>query len=184
MARYPELTVDCRFSDSIVDMVEGGFDVAIRNAELKDSTLIARKLAQDKRILCASPDYIAAFGEPRTPQDLKDHNCIHLSGLENWIFNTPEGTMNIRTKGTFRSDNGDAIRDACVNGIGITINSLWSAYKELARGELVHILPDYPLVSESAIWAVYPSSRLLAPKVRAFIDYFSEYYGSPAYWEK
>lgn len=184
LPRYPGLKVDFRLSDTIVDLVEGGFDIAIRNSELKDSTLIARKLASDHRIICASPDYLAKHGEPDSPHDLQQHTCINLMGLENWVFDTPNGQLNIKTTGSLRTDNGEAVRDACVDGLGIALNSTWSVYEHLRRGELVQILKSYPLVSDTAIWAVYPSSRLLAPKVRAFIDYFSEYYGSPPYWEQ
>lgn len=184
LSSYPELTVDFRLSDSIVDLVEGGFDIAIRNAELEDSTLVARKLAPDNRILCASPGYLAKHGEPASPQDLYNHQCINLTGLDNWVFKTPDGHQSIKAKSVFRTDNGEAIRDACVNGIGITINSTWSAYRHLRNGELVQILGDYPLASDTAIWAVYPSSRLLAPKVRAFIDYFAGQFGSKPYWDQ
>jgi DNA-binding transcriptional LysR family regulator len=184
LSRYPDLTVDIRFSDSIVDLVEGGFDIAIRNADLKDSTLIARKLAPDRRIVCASPDYLAKFGEPGSPDDLRKHVCINLSGFENWVFDTADGHLSIKTKGSFRTDSGEAVRDACADGLGITISSTWSVYQHLQRRELVQILRDYPLVSDTAIWAVYPNSRLLALKVRAFIDYFAERYGSTPYWEQ
>ncbi len=184
LSRYPDLLLDFRFTDTIVDLVEGGFDIAIRNAELKDSTLIARKLASDKRIVCASPDYLATFGEPASPDDLHHHRCVNLMGLENWVFDTPEGQLSVKTRGVFRTDNGEAMRDACVAGLGIAVNSRWSVYQHLYRGKLVQILPDYPLVSNTAIWAVYPSSRLLAPKVRVFIDYFASYYGNPPYWDK
>ena len=184
LTRYPDLTVDFRFSDAIVDLVEGGFDIAIRNSELKDSTLIARKLAPDDRIICASPEYLEKFGEPKTPQKINDHQCISLFGLENWTFDTPKGQVTIKTKARFRSDNGEAIRDACVDGLGITINSKWIAYKHLQSGELIEILKGFPLVSNTSIWVVYPSSQLLAPKVRVFIDYFSELYASPVYWDK
>lgn len=183
MAAYPELTVDFRFSDSIIDMVEGGFDVAIRLAELKDSTLVARKLAPDRRIIVASPEYLEKHGTPKTPQELADHKCVTLIGLENWVFEAEEGQYAFRASGSFRTDNGDAMRDACIDGLGVSINSIWSVYKQLQAGELVEILEDYPLVMNASIWAVYPSSRLIAPKVRAFIDYFAEYYGQPPYWE-
>ncbi|MBY5946055.1 LysR family transcriptional regulator [Photobacterium rosenbergii] len=183
LARYPDLTVDFRFSDTIVDMVEGGFDIAIRDAELQDSTLIARKLAPDNRIICASPEYLEAHGEPKIPHELNDHQCVNLAGLTTWVFDSKDGPISVKTKGSFRTDNGDAMRDACTDGLGIAINSTWSVYKQLERGELVQILKDFPLVSDTAIWAVYPSSRLLAPKVRAFIDYFNDYYGSPPYWD-
>jgi DNA-binding transcriptional LysR family regulator len=184
LSRYPDLTLDFRFSDSIVDLVEGGFDIAIRNSDLKDSTLIARKLAPDHRIVCASPDYLAKFGEPGSPQDLHDHQCISLTGLESWVFDSPDGRLTIKTKGSFRTDNGEAVRDACAAGLGIAMNSTWSVYQHLHRGELVQVLRDFPLVSDTAIWAVYPSLRLLAPKVRAFIDYFAEQYGSTPYWDQ
>ncbi|PNH91722.1 LysR family transcriptional regulator [Vibrio diazotrophicus] len=183
MQRYPELNIEFRFSDSIIDMVEGGFDVAIRAAELKDSSLVARKLAPDRRIVVASPAYLNQFGAPEKPQDLVNHQCINLIGLDNWTFKTNEGVVSVKTSGRLRCDNGDAMRDATTGGLGISINSIWSVYKQLKSGELVEILQDYPLAMEANIWAVYPSSRLIALKVRAFIDYFSEYYGQPAYWE-
>ncbi|GAL27049.1 LysR family transcriptional regulator [Vibrio sp. SCSIO 43140] len=183
LTQYPELTIDFRFSDNIVDLVEGGFDVAIRDAELKDSTLIARKLATDRRIVCASPEYLSKFGAPETPSELSNHQCVQLVGLESWTFVTSQGKETIKTKGVLRTDNGDAMRDACIDGLGLAINSTWSVYKQLKEGTLVQVLEDYPLDSDVAIWVVYPSSRLLAPKVRAFIDYFTEFYGSPPYWE-
>jgi DNA-binding transcriptional LysR family regulator len=183
LASYPDLTVDLRLTDTIVDMVEGGFDIAIRNSELKDSTLIARKLATDRRIVCASPDYIEKYGEPASPRELSSHSCLHLAGLDNWVFDTADGQISIKASGRFRTDHGEALRDACIDGMGITVNSIWSIHKHLQRGELVQVLKDYPLVSDTAIWAVYPSSRLLAPKVRAFIDYFGEHYGNPPYWD-
>ncbi|TKB26203.1 LysR family transcriptional regulator [Desulfopila sp. IMCC35006] len=184
LSHYPDLSVDLHFSDSIVDLVEGGFDIAIRNADLKNSTMIARKLAPDKRIVCASPEYLARFGEPRRPDELRDHQCINLLGLETLVFETPTGQVSIKTKGRVRTDHGETVRDACADGLGIAISSTWSVYQHLERGELVQILRDYPLVSETAIWAVYPSSRLLAPKVRVFIDYFGGCYGSPPYWDE
>lgn len=183
MQQYPDLTVDFRFSDSIIDMVEGGFDVAIRVAELKDSTLVARKLAPDRRIVVASPEYLEKFGTPKHPQDLANHECIILMGMDNWVFKTSDSALSVRTSGRFRTDNGDAMRDATIDGLGISINSIWSVYQQLQRGELVEILPDYPLAMDASIWAVYPSSRLIALKVRAFIDYFAEHFGHPIYWE-
>lgn len=181
--QYPELTIDLKLSDTIIDLVEGGFDIAIRNSALKDSSLIARKLTKDNRILCASPDYLSQYGEPKFPNDLNNHQCITLMGMDNWVFQTKKGQISIKVKGNFRTDNGEAVRDACINGLGITINSSWSAYKHINSGELVPILRDYPLISDTAIWAVYPSSRLLAPKVRAFIDYLSGVFGDKPYWD-
>ena len=180
---YPKLNVDLRLSDSIIDMVEGGFDIAIRNASLNDSNLVARKLSDDHRIICASPEYISQYGEPKDPDDLLNHLCINLIGIDSWLFQTPQGQKKIKAPSALRVDNGEAIRDLCVAGAGITICSTWCAYQELQEGKLVQILKDYPLVSNTAIWVVYPSSRLLAPKVRSFIDYFTGYFGASPYWE-
>lgn len=182
LQQFPDLQVDLRLSDSIIDMVEGGFDIAVRIAALNDSTLVARKLAGDHRIICAAPEYLEKRGEPQKPQDLLEHDLVELIGIDAWVFDTPEGQQTIKNRSTLRVDNGEAIRDACINGVGITVCSTWIAYQQLQNGELVQVLKDYPLVSDTAIWAVYPSSRLLAPKVRAFIDYFVNYYGDTPYW--
>ena len=184
LSRYPDLSIDLRLTDTIVDLVEGGFDIAIRNADLKDSSLIARKLAPDKRIVCASPEYLETFGIPDSPHDLRNHQCINLIGLEALVFDTPEGRLNIKTRGILQTDHGEAVRDACAAGIGIAMSSTWNVYKHLQQRTLVQVLQDFSLVSETAIWAVYPSSRLLAPKVRVFIDYFAKCYGSPPYWDQ
>jgi DNA-binding transcriptional LysR family regulator len=181
--QYPELSVDLRFSDSIVDLVDGGFDVAIRNAELKDSSLIAKKLASDRRIICASPAYLKQHGTPKHPNDLKDHQCINIIGIENWLFNVDDNVIDIKTRGKIRTDNGDAIRELCVAGHGITMNSMWSVYQQIKSGELIEILTDTPYKSDTAIWVLYPSSRFVAPKVRAFIDFFSDCFGEPPYWD-
>ncbi|WP_435236299.1 LysR family transcriptional regulator [Psychromonas sp. PT13] len=181
--KYPDLSVDLRLSDTIVDLVEGGFDIAIRNAELKDSSLIARKLAPDDRIICASPDYLAKYGEPMTPKELYQHQCINIIGMDGWTFNSHNGAITIKTQSRMRIDHGETVRDACVNGIGIALSATWSVYEHLRKGELVQILKNYPLASDTAIWAVYPSSRLLAPKVRVFIDYLAECYAEPLYWQ-
>jgi DNA-binding transcriptional LysR family regulator len=183
LSHYPNLRIDLKLSDTIIDLVEGGFDIAVRNSALKDSSLIARKLAPDNRILTASPNYLAKHGEPKTPDDLKNHQCLTLMGLDHWEFKTATGITAIKAQGNFRTDNGEAVRDACVSGLGITVNSKWSVYQQLKRGELVPVLADFPLVYDTAIWAVYPSSRLIAPKVRAFIDYFTQYFGEEPYWE-
>jgi len=180
---YPDLKVDMHLSDSVMDMVEGGFDIAIRDAELSDSTLIARKLAPVSRILCASPNYLETYGEPKIPEDLKQHQCVNLIGLETWTFEKPEGAISIKTQNGLRTDHGESARDAAINGLGITLCSTWCCYQHIERGELVQVLKDFPLVSNTAIWAVYPSSRLLAPKVRAFIDYCADCFGDAPYWD-
>jgi len=184
LQEYPQLNVDLRLSDTIRDLVEGGFDIALRNSSLNDSTLVARRLARDTRVICAAPGYLEKYGEPQTPSELKNHKCIELIGLQNWIFETPKGLQSIKIKGPLRIDNGEAVRDASVDGLGITMCSTWCAFEKLRSGELVQILKKYPLKSDAEIWAVYPSMRLLAPKVRVFIDYFIQYFGETPYWDQ
>ena len=115
---YPDIRIDLRLTDTIVDLVEGGYDVAIRNADLKDSTLIARKLAPDRRILTASPHYLSRLGKPHKPNDLLDHQCLTLVGLDNWVFDSGNQSFTIRAQGNLKTDNGEALRDGCVNGLG------------------------------------------------------------------
>ncbi|MCU7555200.1 LysR family transcriptional regulator [Alteromonas sp. ASW11-19] len=184
MQRYPDLTIELRLSDSIVNLVEGGFDVAIRDAALEDSTMVARKLASDTRLLVASPGYLEQWGEPATPASLSEHRCVTLVGMDTWQFRDRTGNYSVQVNSPLRADNGEAVRDACAAGLGITVSSLWCAYRHLQRGELVPVLQDHSLVSDTAIWAVYPSSRLLAPKVRVFIDYLADYFGDTPYWEQ
>ncbi|MCM2680300.1 LysR family transcriptional regulator [Echinimonas agarilytica] len=181
--QYPDLSIDISLTDSMVDLVDGGFDIAIRNANLQDSSLIARKLAEDKRIICAAPAYLEKHGIPKTPEDLKKHQCIHHAGLSQWTFETAKGRVSFKGKGNIRTDHGEAVRDACVDGLGIAMCATWIAYKHLQSGALVQVLEDYPLIDDASIWAVYPTSKLLAPRVRVFIEYFSQYYGSPPYWQ-
>lgn len=184
LEQYPKLNIDFRFSDSILDVVEGGFDVAIRDAELKDSNLHAKKLAEDKRIIVASKNYIQKYGKPETPADLKNHKIVNLTGLEVWDFKAGQSITSIKTPNYLRMDNGEAVRDACIQGCGITLTATWCSYPYLKSGELVQILQDYPLATDCALWAVYPSNRLLAPKVRAFIDFLAERFSGTPYWDE
>ncbi|WP_028771392.1 LysR family transcriptional regulator [Shewanella waksmanii] len=184
LTQHSKIKVDLRLSDTIVDLVEGGFDIAIRDASLNDSSLVARKLAKDERIICASPSYIERFGIPLSPQQLSLHNCITLAGMDNWRFNLGSSETSVKVQSNLRTDNGEALRDACLQGVGIAMNSRWSVYRHLQRGDLVEVLQDTPFISSSAIWAVYPSSRLLAPKVRAFIDFLATEFGDTPSWER
>ena len=180
--RYPKLEIELRLSDTIVDLVEGGFDIAIRNAVLADSSLKAKKLAKDTRKIVASPKYIEKFGEPHSPQDLKNHQCLPLIGLENWQFDTPNGPTTIKIASSLRMDNGEAVRDACAQGLGITISSAWCCYDKLQSGELIEVLKKYPLHHETNIWALYANTHIVSPKIRVFIDYFADYFSNELKW--
>ncbi len=184
-ARYPDLMLDFRISDSVVDLVEGAFDVAVRYAELGDSSFIARRLAPDRRVLVASPEYLKRRGQPRTPDDLVEHACLVVGTLDLWTFLGGDGKPIVRkVSPTLRINDGEAVRNAACAGLGIAWMATWCAADELRNGTLVPALPDYPLVSTQTLWALYPSSRELAPKVRVFIDWLVERFGPEPYWDR
>ncbi len=184
---YPEISVDLRLTDTMVDLIEGGFDVAIRNASLVDSSFVARKLAPDTRIFCASPQYLKAAGIPTTIDDLGEQRFVQFQGIENCAVRTPEGIEhNVQLGDAFRlrTDNGDALRELTTAGAGISLNALWSVYEHLRDGRLIHVLPDHAIIGDASIWAVYPSSHIVTPKIRVFIDFYASAFGRHPYWER
>ena len=184
-ARYPDLVLDFRISDSVVDLVEGAFDVAVRYAELGDSSFVARRLAPDRRVLVASPEYLKQRGRPSTPDDLADHTCLVVGTLDLWTFLDADRKQVVRkVSPALRINDGGAVRDAACAGLGIALMATWCADDELRSGALVPVLPGFPLVSTQTLWALYPSSRELAPKVRAFIDWMVERIGPEPYWDR
>jgi len=185
VGRYPDLAIDLRMSDNIVDLVEGAFDVAVRYAELGDSSFVARRLAPDRRVLVASPAYIERRGRPNTPDDLAEHACLVVGTLDLWTFRGKGGELIERriTPG-LRINDGGAVRDAACAGLGVALMATWCAVDELRSGALVPALPEYPLVSTQTLWALYPSSRELAPKVRVLIDWLTERFGQHPYWDR
>lgn len=184
-ASYPELSIDMRISDSIVDLVEGAFDVAVRYTEPSDSSFVARRLAPDNRVLVASPQYIQKHGRPGAPDDLAEHACLVVGTLDLWTFRGKNAeVIERRVTPSLRINDGSAIRDAAVADLGIALMATWCASDELRSGALVPALPEYPLISTQTLWALYPSSRELAPKVRVFIDWLVARFGSAPYWDE
>jgi DNA-binding transcriptional LysR family regulator len=184
-SRYPDLAIDLRISDTVVDLVEGAFDVAVRYADLGDSTFIARRLALDRRVLVASPDYLERHGRPQTPDDLAAHACLVVGTLDLWTFKGRDGqVIERRVTPCLRINDGVAVRDAASAGLGIALMATWCAPDELRSGRLVPVLADYPLISTQTLWALYPSSRELAPKVRVLIDWLTERFGPEPYWDR
>lgn len=184
-SKYPELTLDLRISDSIVDLVEGAFDVAVRYTELSDSSFVARRLAPDNRVLVASPEYIEQRGRPNTPDDLAKHACLVVGTLDLWTFRGKDAeVIERRVAPSLRINDGSAVRDAASAGLGIALMATWCASDELRSGALVPALPEYPLISTQTLWAIYPSSRELAPKVRVLIDWLVNRFGQQPYWDQ
>jgi DNA-binding transcriptional LysR family regulator len=173
---YPSLTVHLQQNDRFVDLVEEGVDVGIRVGPLDDSSLVARKLGVSRRVTAASPEYLARHGEPKTPQDLKNHNCILYSYLatgSEWHFRSTKGEMKVRVQGTLRTNSAFAIQRALLAHIGIGAPPIWSVKEDLRAGRLVPILTDYAQIPAD-IHAVYPSSRHVTTKVRLFVDFLKD----------
>lgn len=183
---HPGVNLDLRFSDARFDPIEGSFDLALRSSTLADSSLKARKLADDKRILCAAPAYLARHGHPGTPDDLADH---HLIGFQNA---KPRGLIaEGKTSGHFDPggaacrlvvDDGAAQKIATMAGAGISMNSLWSVHREIADGALVQVLPGHEVDEPVALWLIYPKSNVLTAKVRVFIDFLLDKIGRSPPW--
>ena len=180
-ARYPRVSLDLRLSDEVLDVVEGAYDLVIRNAPLVDSNLIVRKLAGDRRLLVASPIYLERHGIPATPADLAEHHCIILADNARWKFANGEV---ISVPRSVTVNDGEALRIMLEQGMGIGIKSVWNASESLKSGQLVEVLPEYPLVTETSIWLLYPSRRIIAPKVRVAIDFLLERFQPIAPWER
>lgn len=179
-ARHPLVSLDLRLSDAVLDVVEGAYDLIIRNAPLVDSRLIVQKLASDRRILVASPTYLERRGVPLTPDALTEHQCVILAENTRWKF---ENGQIISVPRSFAIDDGEALRNMLEQGMGIGIKSVWNASESLKSGLLVEVLPEFPLVTETAIWLLYSSRRIIAPKVHAMIDFLLERFQPVPPWE-
>lgn len=180
-ARYPLISLDLRLSDEVLDVVEGAYDLIIRNAPLADSSLIVRKLASDRRLLVAAPAYLERKGAPSTPDDLIEHQCGVLADITRWKF---ENGQVITVPRSFAVNDGEALRKLLEQGMGIGIKSVWNASESLQSGLLVEVLPQFPLVTETSLWLLYPSRRIIAPKVHAMIDFLLERFQPIPPWER
>lgn len=184
MEAHPDLAIHLVLSDEFTDIVGGGFDLAIRIAELNDSSLVARRLAPVRRVLCAAPSYLAAHGTPETLDDLKKHRCLPAHNHESWRLEGPTGPVTLRPEGMLITNSSEVLREAVIAGLGIALRSTWDVGAELKSGELVQVLPQYESSRNVALSAVYPSRQFLPAKVRLFIDYLAELYGPVPYWER
>lgn len=184
LEEHPGVQLDLRLSDSTHDLAADGIDVAIRVGPLRDSALVARPLAPSKLVLCASPDYLRRHGVPQQPADLLRHECLVLQAMNPWRLRERDGSeLLVRVGGRFRSDNGEALRDAAIAGLGIGLSSTWLVADQLRSGALVRVLPGYQ-TTDSVISAVYLNRRFLPPKSQAFIDFFSRRFGPEPYWDE
>lgn len=186
LALYPEVDVDLSMNDRFVDLVDEGFDVAVRIGTLANSSLIARRLAPIRRVVCASPDYLARRGVPATPDALKVHDCLpntNIAVLHEWRFASPEGRpWPVEIRGRMSANNGDALRVAALRGLGLTFLPTFIVGADLQAGTLTSVLDDF-VPQDMTLNAVYPHARHLSPKVRAFVDFLVHRFGPCPYWD-
>lgn len=186
--QHPELTLDLRLSDVPFDLIEGSYDLALRNAPMLDSSLKGRKLADDTRILCASPAYIAKHGTPERPSDIARHTLLAFRHTRPRVLRDEDGNSATFDPGTARCrliiDDGLSQKKATLAGAGISLNALWSVHEEIASESLVHVLPAFEGADEEALWLIYPKSNVLSPKVRVFMDFLIAEIGRDPPWTK
>jgi DNA-binding transcriptional LysR family regulator len=184
--RYPKVHLALTLSDRTVNLIDEGFDLAIRIASLEDSSLAARKLAPNRRVVCASPGYLARHGTPSTPAALVEHNCLTWGDFAmSWDFKDPEGRAGmVRVKGCYACDNWEVLREWALAGLGIALKSTWDVRRHLDEGSLVQLFPGYTFDGDVAIYAVYPHRRHLPAKTRAFIEFLADSFGPEPYWDR
>jgi len=185
-ARYPKVQLALSLSDRTVSIMDEGFDVAVCIADLQDSSLAARRLAPNRRVVCASPAYLKAHGVPRTPEELAQHNCLVTSDFTStWDYKAPDGRPGaVRVSGRYCCDNWEVLREWALAGLGIALKSTWDVYRQLEDGSLVALFPGYEFHTEVAIYAVYPHRRFLPAKTRVFIEFLAQSFAPQPYWEK
>ncbi len=185
MASHPGLEIDLHLSDSRIDIVGEGFDLAVRMGSMPDSSLVAKRLASFKLFVCASPSYLERAGEPITPRDLAKHECLlyalQASASAVWILDGPNGEVSARVSGRYRANNGEALRDAAVAGIGLAFQPDFIIADAVRDGLLIPVLRGW--ARTRGIWAVYPHGRHVSAKVRAFIDFLAERFRLDAPWK-
>ncbi|HWL81262.1 MAG TPA: LysR family transcriptional regulator [Roseomonas sp.] len=166
---HPDLQIDLLLTDGVVDIVAQGLDLAIRIAPLRDNALVARRLADSPRGLYAAPSYLAEHGLPAVLADLARHRCLTVTGTSHWSFLVAGKPVRQRVSGPFTSSSVEALHQACLGGLGIANLSAWNVREDLAAGRLVALPLEAAEPEPLAIWAVYPTARLVPPKTRGFI---------------
>lgn len=172
---FPEISIELTVNDRFVDLVEEGVDLALRIGELADSSLIAKRLAPNRRVVCAAPAYLKARGMPAHPGELKRHNCMtytYRTNRHDWRLEKDGQTEQVTVSGNLETNYAEVLMSAALAGSGIVLLPMWLAGPQLASGELVEVLPAWR-AQDSAIYAVYPHARHLSPKVRVFVDFLT-----------
>ena len=182
--RHPGVDVELAASERMVDLVEEGFDLAVRVSTELAPGLVARRLSPVRIKACAAPIYFRTHRVPKSPDDLAGQNCLVYSYTGNdWRFRRKGVERTVRVSGNLRSNSGEVLLNAALEGFGVIIAPTFLVGKQLQQKRLVHILPDWEWCDEFALFAVYPSRKFLPPKVRSFVDFLAERFGPEPYWD-
>ncbi|MGZ8281958.1 MAG: LysR substrate-binding domain-containing protein [Allosphingosinicella sp.] len=181
MKAHPRVELDVEFDDRTVDLAGGGYDLAVRIGNLADSSLIARRIAPVRKVLVASPEYLARHGRPERPSDLAAHRAL-IYANEQWRFRVGDRWESVRVSPVLRSNNGDMLRSAAEAGLGLCALPSFIASSGLEPGRLEALLRDYPL-EEGALHAVMPPGRATTARVRALVDFLVERFGPEPAWD-
>lgn len=185
--RFPAVQVALSITDRLVDLVDEGFDLAIRVGRPRDSSLVARKIGSGRRIACASRAYLKKAGRPKEPADLVNHNCVMFRqhpGSNVWSFRVGRSTINIRVTGNLFADSGECLVAAALAGVGIILVPVWLVGTDVKKARLLEVLPEFEVVpSDSPLYALYPHQRYLPLKVRAFIDFLLDRFTDEVSWD-
>ena len=184
LAEQPEVEVELELDDRYIDLVDEGYDLAVRIADLPDSSLVARKLAPARHVVCAAPAYLAKRGAPASPRDIAAHNCLvysYRAGSRAWRFAGADGPMLAPPAGNLVCNNGEVLREAALAGLGLALAPTFIVGAELKSGALVEVLPGL-LPQQHAIYAIW-AHRRPSPKVRAFVDFLARRFGPEPYWD-
>jgi len=194
LAAYPAIQLDATLADETVDLIASGADLAVRIGALADSTLVAKRLAPQRRLLVAAPAYLAGHRPVSVPRDLEDHDCLHfaLQPKQAWYF-LPLGAPaaeaeEVAVRGRVRTNDSEALLCAALAGLGIALLPTWLTGEAITEGRLSPLLPDWEALiapgAQRAIWCVYPPKKVVAPKVRAFLSFIEARFGKPPYWDR
>ncbi len=187
VAQHPDVKVSLNLSDRLVDIVNEGFDCAVRVGDLPDSSLVSVRLADNRRLCVATPQYLARAGTPMHPSDLARHDCLTLSTdasqTRGWAFTLNGDVTHLRLNGRLDCNDGQVLHDWCLAGLGIAWRSTWEVESQVAAGALVSVLDEFA-APPNGIYALFPQRKHLPLRVRLWVDYLKQRYGDPAYWQQ
>jgi DNA-binding transcriptional LysR family regulator len=183
LKQYPDLSIELIATDHILDIVREGIDVAIRVAELDDSSLVAKRLAPSRRIFCAAPEYLAEHGTPKKLADLSSHKVLVENNIA-WRLQGPEGLVSLKLASEIKTNSGEIVHQALIAGCGIGFRSTWQIRDDILSKKLIPILPQYRESPGVAVYAVYPDKNFVPARLRVFVEFLLATYGPTPYWDE